>query len=247
MEKVAEDARRPGDLGFGLWFDQRLASPTSAEGAGERVEGGGDEGSGEGGGDVTAAEERRWANPLQSALPWAPNLTVHCLYGVGKPTERAYVVEPSVDQLGQREAPSSTRGDLPPFRIDRLANRGDDLVNGVVLRDGDGTAPLLSLGYMCASGWRRSRALNPSRSSVTTREYMHAPSEQLSDGVRGGPTSADHVDLLGNHELLRDVLAIVGGRAESVTDRFVSDINRVAQRVDTRIALAHARAADSRQ
>lgn len=34
--------------------------------------------------------EKTWANPLEAALPNAPSLKIHCIYGVGKPTERSY-------------------------------------------------------------------------------------------------------------------------------------------------------------
>lgn len=32
----------------------------------------------------------KWVNPLETRLPYAPNLKIYCFYGVGKPTERAY-------------------------------------------------------------------------------------------------------------------------------------------------------------
>ncbi|KAJ1490779.1 Lecithin:cholesterol/phospholipid:diacylglycerol acyltransferase, partial [Baffinella frigidus] len=34
---------------------------------------------------------RTWANPLESQLPNAPDLKIFCLYGIGQPTERAYM------------------------------------------------------------------------------------------------------------------------------------------------------------
>ena len=71
--------------------------------------------------------------------------------------------------------------------------------------------PLLSLGYMCASGWRNNALYNPSSSRVVTREYQHRPAAQLTDNLRGGPDSGDHVDLLGNHAMITDVLAIAAG------------------------------------
>jgi len=93
---------------------------------------------------------------------------------------------------------------------------------------------------MCQSGWRRA-ALNPSRSAVTLREYRHrGPEPDATYGVpqplARSPTSADHVDILGNHELLRDVLAIVSGGA--VEERLVSDVEGIAARVDARISRA---------
>ena len=95
---------------------------------------------------------------------------------------------------------------------------------------------------MCQSGWRRA-ALNPSRSAVTLREYSHRGPEQDASSSYGvpqplarSPTSADHVDILGNHELLRDVLTIVSGGA--VEERLVSDVEGIAARVDARISRA---------
>jgi hypothetical protein len=35
-------------------------------------------------------DPKYWTNPLASALPIAPEMKIYCLYGVGKPTERAY-------------------------------------------------------------------------------------------------------------------------------------------------------------
>lgn len=40
---------------------------------------------------------------------------------------------------------------------------------GIKLGDGDGTVPLVSLGYMCVDGWKWDR-YNPSNSPVVTRE-----------------------------------------------------------------------------
>jgi phospholipid:diacylglycerol acyltransferase len=46
--------------------------------------------------------------------------------------------------------------------------------SGVQLTDGDGTVPLLSMGALCAGGWRTKR-LNPGGSKVVVREYMNDP------------------------------------------------------------------------
>lgn len=40
--------------------------------------------------------------------------------------------------------------------------------------DGDGTVPLLSLGALCAGGWK-TRRLNPGGSDVIVREYPNNP------------------------------------------------------------------------
>jgi phospholipid:diacylglycerol acyltransferase len=201
--------------------------------------------------ELLRPSEPRWLNPLATALPYAPHLTYHCMYGVGIPTERSYVVvapdaaaraakaaEPGVDEgeveaelVGER-APDD---EDVPYVIDRSASAGRALVKGVRLTDGDGTIPLVSLGYMCARGWRDNRLFNPSGSRVVTREFAHEP--QGSGGR--GELSADHVDILGNRAVITDVLQIVAGKGAELSDRFESDIRRISDRVARRIARAH--------
>lgn len=99
--------------------------------------------------------------------------------------------------------------------------------HGVVTTDGDGTVPLLSLGYMCTRGWQI-RRFNPGRINVTTFEMPHEP-DRFSP--RGGPNTADHVDILGRATLNELVLKIAGGRGDEVRERFVSRIREYAQKV----------------
>ena len=40
--------------------------------------------------NAKAGNDAKWSNPLEVALPNAPSMRIHCLYGVGKPTERSY-------------------------------------------------------------------------------------------------------------------------------------------------------------
>lgn len=256
--------------------------------------------------ELLRPRERAWINPLAAPLPYAPDLTIHCLYGVGVPTERAYVVASAAGAAradagaegggeswradagaavgtdvgaaaGAGEAlvaaapatglaTESGRGggggddggdeadggggaaaaDEVPFLIDRSANQGAQLVKGVRLSNGDGTVPLVSLGYMCARGWReppeRSRLYNPSASRVVTREYKH---EQAAAGPvpMRGERSADHVDILGNHGVIADILQIAAGKGSELSDVFESDILRISERVERRIARAHKRLA----
>jgi hypothetical protein len=44
------------------------------------------------------------------------------------------------------------------------------LDHGVKFADGDGSVPLLSMGYLCVDGWKR-KEFNPSGAKVVTREY----------------------------------------------------------------------------
>ena len=68
----------------------------------------------------------------------------------------------------------------------------------------DGTVPALSLGYMCApsGGWTKHADLyNPAHIPVVLKEYKHEESESKLD-VRGGRKAGDHVDILGNWEMI---------------------------------------------
>ncbi len=100
---------------------------------------------------------------------------------------------------------------------------------GVQTADGDGTVPLISLGLMCHKGWR-SAALNPGGMRVVTREFKHQPVSVYRD-VRGGPSTADHVDILGNTALLADLLHIAAGATGELQDEVHSDIARIAAAV----------------
>lgn len=140
-----------------------------------------------------------WGQALLEPLPRSPNLKMYCLYGVGVETERAY----------------------------RLEAKGEDLeISSVEWSDGDGTVPLVSLGYMCSKGkrgWRKNARLNPGlKIAVTSREYRHQPAAL---SLRGGPRTGDHVNILLNTELIGDIIAIAAGR--DLEDRVISDINAV--------------------
>ena len=62
--------------------------------------------------------------------------------------------------------------------------------------DGDGSIPIVSLGYMCASGWRRSKRLNPGASPITIREFSHRAMNLWGGGLQDGPASGDHVNIM---------------------------------------------------
>lgn len=184
---------------------------------------------------------REWHNPLQAPLPAAPGLRLWCMYGVGKATERAYWL--------RRGSAADRAGPTPlPFVLNASAHdAASGLEQGVQLADGDGTVPLLSLGYMCARGWRRGGALNPSNASAAVREYRHEPAMGGADGapideaLRGGRRTADHVDIMGNVELLADLLAIAtrpppGGEHPLPAERVMSNIFQHAARVGAPLA-----------
>lgn len=98
---------------------------------------------------------------------------------------------------------------------------------------------------MCVEGWKRKRynpggcessrfllrfSRSPPRSPtarVVTREIPHAP--EVLD-LRGGATTGDHVDILGNTDALTQVLRVAAGH--EVEPAFYSRIREYAARID---------------
>ncbi|KAJ1666290.1 phospholipid:diacylglycerol acyltransferase [Coemansia sp. RSA 1813] len=176
--------------------------------------------------DAHADDPRTWTNPLQHQLPDAPNMTIFCLYGHGAVTERAYYYTADRHDLQQEES-----GAPPALRIDKRPRSNVANVDiGIVHGQGDGTVPLMSLGYMCGSGWRKP-LYNPHGVRIVTREFIHNPLAAFKD-IRGGAAAADHINILGNRDATADILRIVSGHGHRITDRFSSDILEYAKRVN---------------
>ncbi|KAF4589341.1 Phospholipid:diacylglycerol acyltransferase [Ophiocordyceps camponoti-floridani] len=170
--------------------------------------------------EVKANEKdpKKWINPLETSLPNAPNLRIYCFYGVGKPTERAYYYRPP-------DQPAATNLTMT---IDTGLTMADGKVDhGVVLGEGDGTVPLLSTGFMCNRGWHMKR-YNPGESRITVVEMPHEP-DRFSP--RGGPNTADHVDILGRQNLNELVLRVAAGKGDTITDYIISNIREYAAKV----------------
>ena len=108
---------------------------------------------------------------------------------------------------------------------------------GVKYSDGDGSVPLVSLGYICADAWqRKDSGLNPSGATVFTREYQHRSEFVVDDPVRGGPSSGDHVDVLGNKDMMTDLARIVSDFEVEKVDKnhIVSEIEKIAADINSR-------------
>ncbi|GJW94257.1 phospholipid:diacylglycerol acyltransferase [Tanacetum coccineum] len=128
----------------------------------------------------------------------APDMEIYSMYGVGIPTERAYVYKltPQTEYY-------------IPFQIDNTAGDTNShvcLKDGVYTIDGDEIVPALSAGFMCAKGWRGKTRFNPSGIKTYVREYDHNPPSNLLEGQ--GTESGTHVDIFGNFQLLEDVLML---------------------------------------
>ncbi|KAI8938971.1 hypothetical protein NX059_004818 [Plenodomus lindquistii] len=157
----------------------------------------------------------KWINPLETRLPLAPNLKIYCFYGIGKETERAYYYRSDDDPLSGLNV-----------TLDTVYTK-DNVDHGVVMGEGDGTVNLLSSGYMCAKGWNIKR-YNPAGVKVTVYEMKHEP-DALSP--RGGPNTADHVDILGRSSLNDLILQVAGGRGELINETIHSNIREYAAKV----------------
>ena len=161
-------------------------------------------------------DPKKWINPLETRLPLAPSLKIYCFYGVGKPTERAYYYRVP-------ENPLTTRLNVT---IDTGYTEGV-VDRGVILGEGDGTVNLMSTGYMCNRGWHMKR-YNPAGVKITVVEMPHEP-ERFNP--RGGPRTADHVDILGRQTLNELVLRVAAGKGDTITDYVVSNIKEYAAKV----------------
>eukprot|EP00934_Nitzschia_sp_Nitz4_P001179 Nitzschia sp. Nitz4//scaffold35_size145790//91671//93755//NITZ4_003037-RA/size145790-processed-gene-0.95-mRNA-1//-1//CDS//3329549145//1179//frame0 len=178
-----------------------------------------------------------WHDISRTPLPKAPNLKIYCLYGVGLDTERGYYYkknkgESTADPKSAIQPNKTCPVVDPPFVLDMsVEDPANNVVHGIKYTDGDGSVPLLSLGYMCADGWRRREyGLNPGNTKVVSREYTHKQETLLDDPMRGGPYSADHVDVMGNLYMMEDFLKIVSDH-DVLEDQIVSDIHGIAERL----------------
>ncbi|KPM40176.1 Phospholipid:diacylglycerol acyltransferase [Neonectria ditissima] len=161
-------------------------------------------------------DPRKWINPLETSLPLAPSLKILCFYGVGKPTERAYYYR----------SPDAPTASTLNITIDTGYVEGA-VDHGVILGEGDGTVNLISTGYMCNRGWKMKR-YNPAGVKVTVVEMPHEPDRF---NPRGGPRTADHVDILGRHNLNELLLRVAAGKGDTIMDYVVSNINEYADKV----------------
>ncbi|CUG85411.1 phospholipid:diacylglycerol acyltransferase-like, putative [Bodo saltans] len=159
----------------------------------------------------------------RSRLPRAPSTTVYCVFGTGLPSETAYSFKPE-----------AYRGEVmwaidPDAHNDTwthpLQGQGT-LRSGVGLVDGDGTVPLISLGYPC----RSPNGFQQDVGRVVTYEVPHAQSSVMD--LRGGSATADHVDIIGNYDVISALLMVVTGNGADVHDRISSKLDEMVAAVD---------------
>lgn len=162
-----------------------------------------------------------WSNPLESQLPNAPSLKIYCVYGYGLSTERNYFY-----------TPNPTSPNQPVFSIDSSVNLPNyETLSGVRQGLGDGSVPLISLGYMCAEGWKN-KLYNPNGVKVITREFKDQSSPIYED-IRGGRNTSEHINILGNHQVTHDILRIATGfETDKIQDQITSNIKEIAKKIN---------------
>ncbi|XP_010534297.1 PREDICTED: phospholipid:diacylglycerol acyltransferase 1-like [Tarenaya hassleriana] len=168
-----------------------------------------------------------WSNPLETKLPDAPEMEIFSLYGVGIPTERAYVYKVN-------QSPDN----CIPFQIDTSAHEDEGescLKAGVYNVDGDETVPALSSGFMSAKAWRGKTRFNPSGMKNFVREYSHSPPANLLEGR--GTQSGAHVDIMGNFALIEDIMRVAAGASglDIGDDQVHSDIFQWSERIHLKL------------
>jgi len=99
------------------------------------------------------------------------------------------------------------------------------------------TVPLISLGFMNRRGWTDPElGLNPFGVRIVTREYRHKPPATIVDHgkviLRVATDEVDHVNIMGNHEMILDVLTVALGKGHGLEDRIYSDIDELVAQVD---------------
>ena len=193
-------------------------------------------------------KDKWYGHPLHSKLPNAPKMKIFCLYGVGKSTERSYRYtkdgfgehlggsdEGNVRRHHHRTASTSLTANASvvakQYKLDVESDPSQlEWQKGTLSVDGDGSIPLVSLGYACASPWR-TKSQNPSSIPIKIREYAHLPKTLMEGGFQG-ISEGEHVNIMGNVDMIRDVLKIVTGHGDAVEERISSDLPAIVRKVD---------------
>lgn len=214
-------------------------------------------------------------NPLEFPLPYAPDLTIYSFYGWQLKTEAGYIYKNSETDNKKKKSEKKTIWKKKKIQINTTRNEwykkqnwqidrevyNDVYQAGVISVDGDGTVPLISMGYVAGVLWRKECCFkcgrpfnlehaennqqknkkiyskmhtsenyyNPSNLKTVIREYRHEPVSFWLD-VRGGTRSANHTNILGNQELVFDVLKVVSGY--SVEERIESNLLESVKEID---------------
>jgi hypothetical protein len=131
----------------------------------------------------------------------------NCKYG----SKKLSVTNISREEYARRTRTDEVSNMLLRFRMNTSkTDEASHLRNGVYSVDGDGVIPTISSGFMPVKGWRSFSHLNPSNIKVVAREYFHRPYTVSSlAALKFSPADASHCGIMGNHEMIWDILSIV--------------------------------------
>ncbi len=149
-----------------------------------------------------------WGDPLLAPLP---NMTskIWVAHGTGIPTEIGYYYYSTSKDPANNCA----------YRVNVSATGSPSLVDGIILGDGDGTVPLQSLAHVPNVVWKPGAAMNPAGVEIRVRTLNHGESYSvLSRASSVGGSSVDHVDIMGNRIVIRDILQIALGKESKMED-----------------------------
>jgi phospholipid:diacylglycerol acyltransferase len=145
---------------------------------------------------------------------------VWCAHGVDYKSEVGYFYRVSSENKGNESEETQF------LEVDTDAPR-----SGVQEGNGDATVPLESLAYMCFSkkrGWKTVVASesqvkliqikNPAVGNALESPPLLSSTRDRLD-IRGGDKTGDHVDIMGNSEIILAILQIVSGHEDLVTER----------------------------
>lgn len=152
----------------------------------------------------------KWSNPLEVALPNAPDMKIYNFYGVGILTERAYTYTD------------------PEKGVDLLMTIDTESEHPVYFGEGDGTISLLT-NSICHEWQKEGSRYNPGNIEVKVVEIKHEPDRF---DIRGGAKTADHVDILGSAELNELILKVAAGMGGTIENRYVSFLRDYVQKME---------------
>ena len=148
---------------------------------------------------------KEWGNVLASTLPESETLVIWCVYGTGISTDQAsHLLD------GEQIKLNSTHYD-------------DESSAGIIYGEGDGSVTLHSLRYTCKDVWAPGTRQNPHKVAVKIREIRQDEGGEVNklqrlmmDARNDKVQSSEHGDILGQHSVLEDVVALASGRIDLV-------------------------------
>eukprot|EP00743_Colponemidia_sp_Colp-15_P014910 GILK01017778.1.p1 GENE.GILK01017778.1~~GILK01017778.1.p1 ORF type:complete len:417 (+),score=54.41 GILK01017778.1:3-1253(+) len=155
--------------------------------------------------------------------------------------------------LKLREERNRRRGETPPTLVETngylspVTNETEEAIQAVAETVADAVTDAKNETFVFTSYLNKLLDIRlPNISSLSTAEIEHLLTSAATDfytatdsllqtvrdgvtkamDIRGGGTSSDHVDMMGNYEMLMDVLNIATGNEDKVHERIITDIDQ---------------------